>query len=308
MKFCLTIVFVAIVFLGNGQKIHFKKANDGFWVMEDDDKVMFFQRKENDSIPSLSRNNYFHPVYDLNGNVITEDFPKDHPHQRGLFWAWHELLIDGEKVADQWDIDNFKQKVKNIEFQRGNENQGYFSYQSVWYADETKPVKLMQESTYVTICPRSESYRRIDFEIGLRALAYGLQLGGEQKKKGYGGFSIRMKTDDETEFHDRNGVIQPKLTGIDAGSYVDITNKKMNSGVTIISWPGNPESYNWILRQKNSMQNCAWPGNILVDIPVDKQIILRYSIFIHNGNMKEVPVIPTLNDLVTLNKQLEQMK
>ncbi len=308
MKRFLTIVFVSIVIVGNSQKIHFKRANGGFWVMEDEDEVMFFQRNENDSITGLARNNYFHPVYDLNGQVITEDFPVDHPHHRGLFWAWHELRLDGEKVADQWDIDNFKQKITNVEFQRGRENQGYFNYQSVWYADESEPIKLIQENTFVTIYPSNSNYRRIDFEIGFRALTYNLKLGGEQKKKGYSGFSLRMKTDRDTEFRDKNGLIKPQNTGIDAGNYIDITNKNMNFGVTIIAWPGNPKPYNWILRQKESMQNCAWPGNILVDIPVDKQIVLRYSIFIHNGNVKKVPIIPTLNDLVTINKQLEQMK
>lgn len=308
MKLCLTIVFASIVFFGNSQKIHFKKANDGFWVMEDKVEVMFFQRNENDSIPALARNNYFHPVYDLNGQVITEDFPEDHPHHRGIFWAWHELVVHDEKIADQWAIDNFKETITNIQFQQGDENQGYFNYQSVWYANESEPVKLMQENTYVTIYPSSRDFRRIDFEIGLRALTYGLQLGGEQKKKGYSGFSFRMKTDNETEFRDKNGIIKPRTTGIDAGNYIDITNENMNFGVTIIAWPGNPEPYSWILRQKESMQNCAWPGNVLVDIPVDKQIVLRYSVFIHNGNIKKVPIIPTLNDLVTLNKQLEQMK
>ena len=308
MKLFITLLLVMGTIWVNAQKIHFKRANDGFWVMEDDQKVMFFQRKENDSIPRYARNNYFHPIYDLNGKVITEDFPKDHPHQRGLFWAWHEIVLDGEKIADQWELDNFKEVIKNVEFQKGQDNQGYFSYTAIWYADEIEPVKLMQEKTFVTIYPSTKNYRRIDFEIGLRALAYNLQLGGEQNKKGYGGFSIRMITDNKTVFKSKEGIIQPINTGLELGSYVDISNKKRNSGVTIIAWPGNPKPYNWILRQKESMQNCAWPGNVLYDIPVDRQLVLRYSIFIHNGNLDKVPIVPTINDLITLNAQLEEIK
>ena len=31
---------------------------------------------------------YFHPVYGLDGEVLTDDFPKDHLYHRGMYWAW----------------------------------------------------------------------------------------------------------------------------------------------------------------------------------------------------------------------------
>ena len=31
---------------------------------------------------------YVHPVWDLDGEILTDDFPKDHYHHRGLFWGW----------------------------------------------------------------------------------------------------------------------------------------------------------------------------------------------------------------------------
>ncbi|HEX2522993.1 MAG TPA: DUF6807 family protein, partial [Terriglobia bacterium] len=33
------------------------------------------------------RSSYFHPIYGLNGEVLTDDFPKDHVNHRGLHWA-----------------------------------------------------------------------------------------------------------------------------------------------------------------------------------------------------------------------------
>jgi AcrR family transcriptional regulator len=34
------------------------------------------------------RSCYIHPLYGLDGEVMTEDFPVDHRHHRGVFWAW----------------------------------------------------------------------------------------------------------------------------------------------------------------------------------------------------------------------------
>ena len=31
------------------------------------------------------------------GQVLTEDFPADHLHHRGIFWAWHQVYV-GEKA------------------------------------------------------------------------------------------------------------------------------------------------------------------------------------------------------------------
>src|SRR5688572_23793673 len=34
------------------------------------------------------RSTYVHPIYGLDGEVLTDDFPKDHDYHRGLFWGW----------------------------------------------------------------------------------------------------------------------------------------------------------------------------------------------------------------------------
>ena len=79
------------------------KDPQGYWFYEGDTKVLFYQA-ERKALPDgqAARSNYFHPLYDLDGNVLTEDFPKDHIHHRGIFWAWHQVRINGKTVQDQW--------------------------------------------------------------------------------------------------------------------------------------------------------------------------------------------------------------
>ena len=64
------------------------KDPQGYWFTEGDTKVMFYQQ-ERKAMPdgTAARSNYFHPLHDLDGRVITEDFPADHIHHRGIFTA-----------------------------------------------------------------------------------------------------------------------------------------------------------------------------------------------------------------------------
>src|SRR5687767_790521 len=83
--------------------VRITKDPQGYWFTEGDTKVLFYQA-ERKALPDgqAARSNYFHPLYDLDGNVLTEDFPKDHIHHRGIFWAWHQVRIKGTTVQDQW--------------------------------------------------------------------------------------------------------------------------------------------------------------------------------------------------------------
>src|SRR5688500_13379652 len=42
---------------------------------------------------------YVHPVYGLDGEVITDDFPKDHLYHRGMYWAWPHIKIGDEEIG-----------------------------------------------------------------------------------------------------------------------------------------------------------------------------------------------------------------
>lgn len=61
-------------------------------VSVDDAPVMKFNHgvmEAPEGIDSIyRRSGYIHPVYTPQGNVVTGDFEKDHPHQHGVFNAW----------------------------------------------------------------------------------------------------------------------------------------------------------------------------------------------------------------------------
>ena len=41
------------------------------------------------------RSDYIHPLFGLDGEKLTDDWQKDHPHHRGIYWAWPEVDYRG---------------------------------------------------------------------------------------------------------------------------------------------------------------------------------------------------------------------
>jgi hypothetical protein len=53
--------------------------------------------------PIFKRGGYIHPVYTPEGRAITDDFPVDHPHHHGIWWAWTKTEYDGRQ-PDFWNV------------------------------------------------------------------------------------------------------------------------------------------------------------------------------------------------------------
>lgn len=57
-----------------------------------------------DKTPTVwARNAYIHPLWTPSGRIVTDDFPSDHPHQRGIFFAWTKTKFKGRQ-PDFWNL------------------------------------------------------------------------------------------------------------------------------------------------------------------------------------------------------------
>ena len=52
--------------------------------------------------PLYRRGGFIHPLATRSGLVLTDDFPPDHAHQHGLFFAWVNTTFDGRRL-DFWN-------------------------------------------------------------------------------------------------------------------------------------------------------------------------------------------------------------
>ena len=294
MKRCIVLLFFVFPHFSFSQ-IEMVPGNDGILFTENGKEVCYYQIEPKSADGKYSRCNYFHPLWGLNGEIISEDFPSGHLHHRGVFWAWHQVLVNGNSVGNLWELDGIEQEIVEIEFAAQPSGSGIFKTEVLWKS--TKGLKhsfigpVINETALITLHPRRRNFRRIDFEIRLLALKDNVQLAGSNDDKGYGGFSVRMKIPPDVVFSGPNGIVNPHVNQVDSHGWINIAGSSTEFsgrvGIAILDHQSNsgyPQP--WILRKEKSMQNIVFPGRTPVNIPTEKPLVLRYSLLVHNGTLK----------------------
>jgi hypothetical protein len=277
---------------GQAAAMRVTKDPQGYWFTEGDTKVLFYQA-ERKALPDgqAARSNYFHPLYDLDGTTLTEDFPTDHVHHRGIFWAWHQVRINGRSVQDQWVNRDSFWTVQDAQT-RSNAKSASLALRVVWesplFTDSRSQRRPFVEERSATRVHQAEgTIRKIDFHLQLRALVDGVEIGGSEDAKGYGGFSYRIVMPPDIRFTGAQGAVTPIENAVGASPWMDVSGSygpSGTSGLTVLTHPsttGFPQP--WILRARGSMQNAVYPGRQPVAVPRDRPVLLRYRLVLHRG-------------------------
>jgi hypothetical protein len=66
--------------------------------------------------PLYGRSGFIHPLYTPSGRVVSDDFPPDHAHQHGLFFAWVNTTFDGRRI-DFWNQVERTGRVRHVAVQ-----------------------------------------------------------------------------------------------------------------------------------------------------------------------------------------------
>lgn len=256
-----------------GQHFTTVKTDEGVEISEKGKKVLFYQQRPKSLDGKYERAGYVHPLYSLNEKVLTEDFPEDHPYHCGIFWAWHQIMLNDIKIADGWTCENISWNPVNVKVKKRKKTVTHQS-EVIWNAEpEHRPTAIVRENTKITVYKLTSQYRTIDFDIHLFALVDSLKIGGSDDVKGYGGFRLRLKLPKDISFVSNNTAITPMETAVTAGPWMDFSGSFDNepspkTGVVIFCSPSNPGTQQqWILRKKTSMQNVPYPGRTPVTLP-----------------------------------------
>ncbi len=309
----LLIMFVSLLASCGGKKqsrspFNFVADDNGLELRENDQPVYYYRRTpKKSSTGDYVCNNYLHPLYSLEGDTLTEEFPADHPYHTGVFWTWHQLYQDDQSLGDGWVWDGITKEVLSAKTEIDSES-AILSLDVLWKSDTLGADNpFMNEYTTITVHPAENGLRKIDFVIMLKALIPGFRLGGSDDVKGYGGLCTRIRMPESLTFTSTGGQVTPRTTQITAGPWMDFSanfgnNPRGKSGLAILCHPSTPNyPAPWILRQVSSMQNIVYPGREPVSIPESKPVVLRYRLIVHKGNHDDV-------DLNTLQKEYAEIR
>ncbi len=286
-------LLISFIFCDEGTSLRTEKTPEGILVTEGNKPVLFYQRTPKSISGKYERANYVHPLFSLSGDTLTEDFPQDHLHHRGIFWAWHQLWIGEKRIGDGWEIRDISWEVDTVDIQISGRESVILKAHVLWKSPLIKDSAgreepLVDEVTAIRIWKKKGQMRFIDFEISLLALKENMSIGGSEDEKEYSGFSVRMKLPDDITFLSSGGIVKPINTFLNAGPWLDFSgtfgSQKGKQGLAILCHPSSPGfPQPWILREKRSMQNAVYPGRKPVALKASERLFLRYRIVLHES-------------------------
>jgi hypothetical protein len=67
----------------------------------------------NPAEPYYAKSGYLHPVFSPSGQLVTDDFNPDHPHQHGIMFAWRKTTFEG-RSTNGWDQKSQLGRVEHV--------------------------------------------------------------------------------------------------------------------------------------------------------------------------------------------------
>lgn len=228
---------------------------------------------------------YLHPVRDLDGVVMTDDFPRDHYHHRGLSWAWPRVDYAGKRF-DMWHLAPLRRRFKELLSKEAGPVCAVLRVADQWVLGKHV---VVEETMEICTWRAGEVGRAIDFFLTLTATDKPVTIGGRlTESKGYGGFNVRFAKRRDTLLFGPNGR-QPGSLNRVSMSWSDLAAKFVAgsdrvSGLAIFDSPGNPGFPSGWSNRSYGYLNPGWPGLGKFVLEPGKPLRLRYRVWIHRGD------------------------
>lgn len=147
---------------------------------------------------------YIFPLYTPGGVSMLDDFPRDHYHHHGLFWAWPVVETPWGKF-DLWMYRGIEHRFVGWIRRDPREGAAQLVADNGWYV---KNERIVREIVEILVHPAKGSERRIDVALEWEALKEPVTLRGSQEQgKSYGGFSARFAPREGTVIRSSEGPV-----------------------------------------------------------------------------------------------------
>jgi hypothetical protein len=225
------------------------------------------------------RSDYIHPLYGLNGEELTLDWPVDHPHHRGIYWAWPEVKF-GDEMGDLHALQKVFARPTGEFRLSSTAEYAEIEAENRWLWQEREPI--VQELAVIRAHRTDIEGRIIDLAFYFTALQEGVSV-TRRGTEHYGGLNVRLAqvADQKIEFHTDSPTSDPRmawaqLSGIFSGS-------SSLTGISIFQHRANPDyPGDWVQYPELNWFQPTFPAaKSRYRIEKDETLLLRYRIWIH---------------------------
>lgn len=235
----------------------------------------------NPSIYAVARSNYIHPLYGLKGEMLTRDWSEDHPHHRGIYWAWPEVDV-GSNRGDLHALQTIFARPTGRIKHHSEREYAQVEAENQWMWKDSIPV--VKELALIRVYRETPGGRIIDLAFRFEALTDSITL-ARRGTNLYGGLNIRMQTPRQqqiTTHTDSSGVLPLRawsdLSGVFAG-------EEASSGLTVLQHRQNPDyPGDWIQYPNLSWCQPTFPASgTRYPLQKGQPLVLRFRIVVHTG-------------------------
>lgn len=259
------------------------------WVKQGGQPVLSYVYGQQllDGIPeNRRRSSYIYPILGLDGNDLTDDFPDDHPHHRGAFWAWPQIRYQDE-LYDMWHLNGIWVRFDEFLYQETGPVCARLGIRNGWYVGDER---VADETVEITVWRSSGPGRAIDISLTWHATGEPLTILGEPNK-GYGGFNLRFAPREDTRVTSARGPHEEDSLHA-RFEWADLSarfrgNDSMQ-GISVFVHPDNLDApHAWILRHYGFI-GANWPNMGAHELRnEDGPVTFRYRLWVHEGDAYE---------------------
>jgi hypothetical protein len=219
------------------------------------------------------RSSYLHPVYAPDGTVLTDDFPKDHPHHRGICWSWPIVRFEGQ-IYDVWAVQGMHQRFVRWITREVSADRAVLAVENGWFVGDRKAVT---ETVVLTAGPAANGRRQLDVKLSFEAVDAPVEISGREIK-GYGGFGVRFAPRTGTILRSDAGV-EPKDSDMVRHRWAELEGLfgGRRAGARIESEP-----VGWCLRHYGYVA-ANYPGLEPLTLTPGKPLVLNYRVTVFSA-------------------------
>ncbi len=224
---------------------------------------------------AVPRGDYIHPLHGLDGEELTLDWSIDHPHHRGIYWAWPEVDWGGRR-GDLHALQHvFARPTGQLRISHEKGAAG-IEAENRWEWEDGTPI--VREKAAITVHPSGPHGRYVDLRFELTALADGVKV-ARRGTKHYGGLNIRLSAWKDVRldrFADPAGTAPRKAwsSATGAAASLAVLEKAANP-----DYPGD-----WITYKELPWFQPAFPAaGTRHEIRKDRPLVLEYRLWIRRA-------------------------
>ncbi len=232
-------------------------------------------------IYARARSDYIHPLFGLDGETLTKDWSRDHPHHRGIYWAWPEVDWRGQR-GDLHALQHvFARPTGNCVASSGPVF-AQIQAENLWKWEDADPI--VHERAVIRAYHAMGDDRIIDLEYEFTALNDPVLL-ARRGTLHYGGLNIRLAKVEDQEIITRTGPahITPRL------AWAELTGRFEGaagaSGIVVLQHDANPDyPGEWVQYPNLNWLQPTFPATgSRYELKKGQPLVLRFRLWLHRG-------------------------